>query len=75
MRYKANVKPSYLLCPEVYTWHLLDDNLNRDIDAVSYRRINMDAEDEDKVTDDDLRHVLVLANRTAMKYGDFKRVS
>lgn len=75
MRYKANVKPSFLLCPEVFTWHLLDDKLNSEIDAVSYKRINMDGEDEDKVTPDDLRNVLVLANRAAMKYGDFKRVS
>lgn len=75
MRYKSNVKPSFLLCPEVFTWHLLDDKLNSEIDAVPYRRINLDAEDGDKVTRDDLRAVLVLANRTAMKYGEFKRVS
>lgn len=74
MRYKANVKPSYLLCPEVFTWHLLDDKLSKEIEAVSYKRFNMDGEDEDKFTLDDLRNVLVLANRTAMKYGDFKRV-
>lgn len=75
MRYKANVKPSYLLCPEVFSWHLLDENLNKEIDAVPYKRINMQGEDEEKVTKDDLRNVLVLANRTAMKYGEFKRVS
>lgn len=75
MRYKANVKPSYLLCPEVFTWHLLDDKLNREIDAVSYKRINTDGQDEEKVTPDGLRNVLVLASRAAMKYGDYKRVS
>jgi arginine-tRNA-protein transferase len=74
MRYKSGVKPSYLLCPEVFTWHLLDDNLSREVDAVQYKRINMDGEDANKVTEDDLRNVLVLANRTAMKFGDFKRV-
>lgn len=26
MRYKAHMKPSYLLCPEAYTWHLLDES-------------------------------------------------
>lgn len=26
MRYKANIKPSFLLCPEAYTWHLLDES-------------------------------------------------
>lgn len=75
MRYKARIQPSYLLCPEVFTWHLLDEKLSNEIDAVPYKRINMDEEDEQKVTRDDLRNVLVLANRTAMKYGDFKRVS
>lgn len=25
MRYKGKLQPSYLLCPEVYTWHLLND--------------------------------------------------
>lgn len=75
MRYKANVKPSYLLCPEVFTWHLLDDKLSNEIDAVTYKRINADREDDDKMTEDDLRNVLVLAHRNAMKFGDFKRVS
>lgn len=74
MRYKANVKPSYLLCPEVFTWHLLDEKLSNEIDAVPYKRMNCEAEDSDKVTEDDLRNVLVLANRTAMKFSDFKRV-
>lgn len=75
MRYKSNVKPSFLLCPEVFTWHLLDEKLSSEIDAVPYKRINMDEEDKEKMTADDLRNVLVLANRNAMKFGDFKRVS
>lgn len=75
MRYKANVKPSYLLCPEVFTWHHLDEKLSGEIDSVPYLRINKEEEDAEKVTKDDLRNVLVLASKTAMKYGDFKRVS
>lgn len=75
MRYKANVKPSYLLCPEVYTWHLLDENLSKEMDAVRYRRINNSETDKDAMSRDDLFNVLVLANRTAMKYRDYKRVS
>lgn len=74
MRYKAGVKPSYLLCPEVFTWHLLDDKLSQEIDAVTYKRINMDEDDAEKVTEDDLKNVLVLASSKPMKYGDFKRV-
>lgn len=75
MRYKANVKPSFLLCPEAFTWHLLDEKLNSEIDAVPYKQINLSVDESEKVTTDDLRNVLVLANRSAMKYGEFKRVS
>lgn len=75
MRYKSNMKPSYLLCPEVFTWHLLDENLNKEIDSVRYKRINSRETDRDAMTRDDLNNVLVLANRTAMKYVDYKRVS
>lgn len=25
MRYKGKLQPSYLLCPEIYTWHLIND--------------------------------------------------
>lgn len=74
MRYKANVKPSYLLCPEAFTWHLLDENLSKEMDAVRYRRVNNTANDRDALIRDDLVDVLVLANRTAMKYRDYKRV-
>jgi arginine-tRNA-protein transferase len=74
MRYKSNVKPSYLLCPEAYTWHLLDSTLSQEIDAVRYLKINKDGKDSNAVTADDLRNVLVLANRTATKYGDLKKV-
>lgn len=75
MRYKANVKPSYLLCPEVYTWHLLDDKLSSEVDKSKYLRLNKDGQDEDAVTKDDLPNVLVLAERTAMKYKDYRKVS
>lgn len=75
MRYKSNVKPSYLLCPEVFTWHLLDDNLMKEIDSVKCLRINKTETDKDAVTKDDLMNVMVLADRTAMKYKDYKKVS
>ncbi|KAG5677921.1 hypothetical protein PVAND_007636 [Polypedilum vanderplanki] len=74
MRYKANIKPSYLLCPEVYTWHLLDDKLSKEIDSVKYLRINKNGSDSDSVTQNDLNNVYVLYNRTAVRYGDLKRV-
>jgi arginine-tRNA-protein transferase len=75
MRYKANVKPSYLLCPEVFTWHLLDENLSKEIDSVNYLRINKSDSDGDAVTQENVNDVFVLYNRTAVRYGDLKRVS
>ena len=75
MRYKSNAKPSYLLCPEVFTWHLLDENLSKEIDSVQYMRINKTEEDRDATTREDLLYVSILSDRTAMKYRDYKRVS
>jgi arginyl-tRNA---protein transferase len=75
MRYKANMKPSYLLCPEVFTWHLLDNALSAKLDSVRYTRFGTESVDKDAMTNRDLNDVLVLANRTAMKYSDFKRVN
>lgn len=75
MRYKSNMKPSFLLCPEVFTWHLLDEQLIKEIDSVRYKRINNRETDKDAMTRDDLDDVLVLANKTAMKYVDYKRVT
>jgi arginyl-tRNA---protein transferase len=74
MRYKANVKPSYLLCSEAFTWHLLDEKLSNEIDAVRYKRINMIEDDKDAVTMEGIKYVAILFNRTSMRYGDFKRV-
>ena len=75
MRYKKNIKPSFLLCPEVFTWHPLDDKLNDEIDAVTYKRINETGEDSDKVTNQDLKSVLVIAERTVYKYDTYKSLS
>ncbi|CAO1366125.1 unnamed protein product [Diamesa serratosioi] len=71
MRYKKNIKPSFLLCPEVFTWHSLDDQLSAEIDAVSCKRINETGQDSDKVTNDDLQYVLVIAERTVCTYDDY----
>ncbi|CAG7816735.1 unnamed protein product, partial [Allacma fusca] len=35
--------PSYLLCPEVYTWHLLDDTTRAELSAEKYNRLNKSA--------------------------------
>lgn len=75
MRYKSGMKPSYLLCPESYTWKLLDAELSREIDKVRYLKINASGEDRNKVTENELPYVLVLFKSTVMKYKDFRRVS
>lgn len=31
MRYKGKLQPSYLLCPEVYTWHLINDGMPKTV--------------------------------------------
>lgn len=48
MRYKGAFKPSFLLCPEAYTWHSLVSSLPK-IDLQKYARLNDDpgAKDED----------------------------
>lgn len=75
MRYKKNIKPSFLLCPEVFTWHSLDDKLSTEIDAVSCKKINETGEDSDKATSNDLKSVLVIAERTVCTYDDYKSMS
>lgn len=47
MRYKAALMPSYLLCPEVYTWHPVQICLPK-LDAAKYSRFNEDLTAEDQ---------------------------
>jgi len=43
MRYKGSFTPSFLLCPETYTWKLLDDAVRNKLTLQKYSRLN-DAE-------------------------------
>lgn len=47
MRYKASYKPSFLLCPEVYTWHPVSECKTR-LDRSKYCRFNDDPSAKDK---------------------------
>lgn len=40
MRYKGKLQPSHLLCPEVYSWHLLTDDIRKTLDNSKYSRLN-----------------------------------
>lgn len=51
MRYKGQWKPSYLLCPEAYTWHAISECL-RKLEVSTYSRLNEDVDarsEEDNV--------------------------
>lgn len=38
MRYKGKLYPSYLLCPEVYTWHLLNEGKKKNSTIILIKR-------------------------------------
>lgn len=64
MRYKAKLSASYLLCPEVYTWHKITEDLLKKLDREKYVRFNEDssAKDADDVTQEDLKKILMYNN-------------
>lgn len=71
MRYKARLCPSYLLCPEVYTWHNIEKCIPK-LGASKYSRLN---DDKTAVCEDSnisLNQVLILCGHTAMTYGVYK---
>jgi hypothetical protein len=47
MRYKASYQPSFLLCPEVHTWHSISECKTR-LDRSKYCRFNDDPSAKDK---------------------------
>uniref|UniRef100_A0ABK8FUZ9 Arginyl-tRNA--protein transferase 1 n=1 Tax=Anopheles gambiae TaxID=7165 RepID=A0ABK8FUZ9_ANOGA len=76
MRYKSNLQPSYLLCPEAYTWHLLDRTVVAKLDASKYSRLNDDptAQDTNKATEQDVKDVLLIFGRSCMTYTQYLTV-
>jgi arginyl-tRNA---protein transferase len=77
MRYKGKLSGSYLLCPEVYTWHLLDDVLIAKLDASKYQRLNEDkaARDANMPIVGDIDSVLIFCDSQCMRYQIYKGVS
>ncbi|XP_035895609.1 arginyl-tRNA--protein transferase 1 isoform X2 [Anopheles stephensi] len=73
MRYKSNLQPSYLLCPETYTWHPLDKTVLAKLDAHKYSRLNDDAEAQDAnhTTEQDVKETLVLTGRSYTTYAEY----
>lgn len=73
MRYKGKLNPSYLLCPETYTWHLLDESIRNRLDINKYQRFCLDAEtkDADALQNNDFLSIKVLYGRNIMHYGNY----
>lgn len=78
MLYKGKLQPSYLLCPEKYTWHLLTDELATLLSQQKCTRFNTDpqakvCEDFDPTTD--LKYLrLLVDNQQCLTYDDYKQV-
>lgn len=47
MRYKAYIRPSFLLCPETYTWHIITDELIKKLDEKEYQRLSLNLNERD----------------------------
>ncbi|KAF6212913.1 hypothetical protein GE061_010623 [Apolygus lucorum] len=71
MRYKGNIQPSYLLCPEAYSWHPFETCLSK-MEASKYSRLNDDTSvksEEDTINPDE---ILVLTQQGIMPYPLFR---
>lgn len=73
MRYKGRLSASYLLCPETYTWHVLDEKVSQLLDESKYLRLNRDLQaiDADQLAQEEIFYVKVLYRRTATLYGNY----
>ncbi|XP_014679435.1 PREDICTED: arginyl-tRNA--protein transferase 1-like isoform X2 [Priapulus caudatus] len=69
MRYKGNVRPAQLLCPQAYTWNPLAASVPK-LDANKYSRLD-DSDCEDAHGQVALASVGVLYKRTAMRYATY----
>lgn len=67
MRYKGSLVPSFLLCPEVYSWHPIEQ-CRPLLDLSRYSRFNEDPDATDADTVVSISEVLVLWHHSAMPY-------
>lgn len=72
MKYKARLRPSFLLCPVTYTWISIEKCLPK-IDASPYSRLSSDGEDLNYCNENDLSKVRVLWGRTIHYYYMYAR--
>ncbi|XP_050501383.1 arginyl-tRNA--protein transferase 1 isoform X4 [Diabrotica virgifera virgifera] len=73
MRYKGKLTPSYLGCPETYTWIPIEKCLNL-LEANKYSRLNedIDALDTNIPSEEDILHIKIIYKRTLLYFSDFK---
>lgn len=76
MRYKGKLQPSYLLCPEIYSWHLINDDLLKLLDEKKYARFNLDPQARDLNEFDsaaDLNNLRLLVDyKYCLTYRDYR---
>ncbi|GAB6018533.1 Arginyl-tRNA--protein transferase 1 [Chamberlinius hualienensis] len=72
MRYKGQYKPSFLLCPETFTWQPIED-AKKKLDVAKYSRLdeNSKSDSEEVIKKDEL---MILYKRNAITYKDYCEV-
>ncbi|KAL1139910.1 hypothetical protein AAG570_006887, partial [Ranatra chinensis] len=63
MRYKARMNPSFLLCPEVYSWHPIENCVPK-LEVNKYSRLNDDIDAICKDSEVDINKVLIYMSKT-----------
>ena len=69
MRYKADYRPSYLLCPETYLWHDVE-KAKLLLDQSKYCRFS--SPEAAAPTPPDLKHLCVVYQNTAVPYPQYR---
>jgi len=73
MRYKGRYSPSFLCCPETYTWHPLDSCVPL-LDKSPYSRLEREASIQDREKPVDIQGVGVLYCRQATTYQIYRDI-
>lgn len=70
MRYKGAYSPSFLLCPEVYSWHPIEYCIPL-LERSKYSRLNEDPQAKDPEQPVNVKNVSILFHNEAMTYQKF----
>jgi len=65
MRYKGQYKPSYLLCPETYTWHRIEKCIPL-LNSNKYARFELDLTKVDENEESNIEHLKLRVNHQIM---------